>query len=689
MEFLLEVITEEMPSSHVQAGQAQLEEKLAAELRSAHLAVVSLKTFGTCRRLIVVGDFARRQDDKEEAVVGPPKTVGLAPDGSPTAAAKGFARAQNVDVAKLEVIPTPRGEYLGIKKTVTGRPAEEILAGLLPGIISSLTFPKMMRWGEGTFRFSRPIKNVLCLFGGKRVDFSLRGKTSTDFTTGHKLHQPQKIQVKSFREYKTLLKKGQVLIDPAERKELIRKNSEKKLLPLKGKIYPDEELLDKLSYDVECPYIFVGKFPENYLELPLEVLSAALREGQKLFSVVRDGRQLPSFVGVADTSRDPKSLIRRGNERVLRARLEDAQFFWEQDLKIPLAKRATRLELIVFQEKLGTYREKTLRLKTLGGYICAKIDEKSLKKDVIQAAELCKVDLLTEMVREFPSLQGKVGGLYARAEGCPVAVAQAIYEHYKPISLEDTSPASLVGAILSLADKLDSVVGVVGIGIQASGSSDPFGIRRNATGICKVILDKKLSLSFSRLLEKALSAYGGALERPAAEILACCLNLFVQRLRHIYETQGHRYDLVNAALGAGIDNIFYSYLRLKALDNLKKSPSFASLILMAKRVNNIIRGVPPCKINPELLAEKEERELFSAFSIIAENVRPLVEAGDFAKAQNMILKMQAPLSSFFDKVLVMTEDKKIRQNRLALLQAISGLLLQVADYSQVVGEGEK
>jgi len=480
-----------------------------------------------------------------------------------------------------------------------------------------------------------------------------------------------------------------VLIDPAERKELIRKNSEKKLLPLKGKIYPDEELLDKLSYDVECPYIFVGKFPENYLELPLEVLSAALREGQKLFSVVRDGRQLPSFVGVADTSRDPKSLIRRGNERVLRARLEDARFFWEQDLKIPLAKRATRLELIVFQEKLGTYREKTLRLKTLGGYICAKIDEKSLKKDVIQAAELCKVDLLTEMVREFPSLQGKVGGLYARAEGCPVAVAQAIYEHYKPISLEDTSPASLVGAILSLADKLDSVVGVVGIGIQASGSSDPFGIRRNATGICKVILDKKLSLSFSRLLEKALSAYGGALERPAAEILACCLNLFVQRLRHIYETQGHRYDLVNAALGAGIDNIFYSYLRLKALDNLKKSPSFASLILMAKRVNNIIRGVPPCKINPELLAEKEERELFSAFSIIAENVRPLVEAGDFAKAQNMILKMQAPLSSFFDKVLVMTEDKKIRQNWLALLQAISGLLLQVADYSQVVGEGEK
>jgi glycyl-tRNA synthetase beta chain len=689
MEFLLEIMTEEMPSSHVQAGQAQLEEKLRAELESARLAVASLKTYGTCRRLIVVGDFARRQGDKGEVVIGPPKAIGLAPDGSPTAAAKGFARAQNVDVAKLEVIPTPRGEYLGVKKTVTGKPAEEILAGLLPGIIGSLAFPKMMRWGEGTFRFSRPIKNILCLFGGKRVDFCLYGKTSTDFTTGHKLHQPQKIQAKSFREYKSRLKKSQVLIDPAERKELIRRNIEKKLVRFKGKIYADEELLEKLSYDVECPYVFVGKFPKDYLELPLEVLSAALREGQKLFSVVRDNRQLPSFVGVADTSGDPRSLIRKGNERVLRARLEDARFFWDQDIKIPLAKRAAGLGLIVFQEKLGTYREKSLRLKTLGGYICDKIEEKSLKKDVVAAAELCKVDLLTEMVREFPSLQGKIGGLYARAEGYPFAVVQAIYEHYKPISLEDSSPASLTGAILSLADKLDSVAGVVGIGIQASGSSDPFGIRRNATGICKVILDKKLSLSFSRLLEKALSAYGSALEKPAAEILDCCLSLFVQRLRHIYETLGYRYDLVNAALGAGIDNIFYSYLRLKALDNLRKSPSFASLILMAKRVNNIIRGVPPCKVNPELLAEKEEQELFSTFSIIAENARPLAEAGDFAKAQNMILKMQAPLSSFFDKVLVMTEDKRVRQNRLALLQAISGLLLQVADYSQVVGEAEK
>ncbi|MDH7511762.1 MAG: glycine--tRNA ligase subunit beta [Clostridiales bacterium] len=689
MEFLLEIMTEEMPSSHVQAGQAQLEENLRAELESARLPVISLKTFGTCRRLIVVGDLGRRQDDKEEVVIGPPKKVGLAPDGSPTAAAKGFARAQNVDVARLEVIPTPRGEYLGVKKTVTGKPAEEILASLLPRIISSLTFPKMMRWGEGAFRFSRPVKNILCLFGGKRVDFSLHGKTSTDFTTGHKLHKPKKIQVRSFREYKALLKKSLVLIDAAERKELIRRNSGKKLLRLKGNVYPDEELLDKLSYDVEWPHVFVGKFPEDYLGLPLEVLSGALREGQKLFSVVRDGRQLPFFVGVADTPGDPKSLILKGNERVLRARLEDARFFWQQDLKIPLAKRVAGLDVVVFQEKLGTYREKILRLKTLGSYVCDKIDDKSLKKNVIQAAELCKADLLTEMVREFPSLQGKVGGLYARAEGYPEAVVRAIYEHYKPVSLEDSTPDSLTGAVLSLADKLDSVVGVVGIGIQASGSSDPFGIRRNATGICQVILDKKLNLSFSRLLEKAISAYGGVLERPPDEVLASCLNLFIQRLRYIYETQGYRYDLVNAALGAGIDNIFYSYLRLKALDDLKKSPSFASLILMAKRVNNIIRGVPSCRVAPELLAEKEERELFSTFSIIAENVQRLVDTGDFARAQNMILKMQAPLSTFFEKVLVMTEDKKIRQNRLALLHAISGLLLQVADYSQVMAEGEK
>jgi glycyl-tRNA synthetase beta chain len=689
MEFLLEINTEEMPSSHTRAGLVQIKEKLTAELAASRIALVSLETYGTSRRMVVAGDFAPRQEDKEELVVGPPQTVAFSLDGSPTAAAKGFAKAQNVELEKLQIVQTPKGAYLGLKRVIEGRATRDVLAGALPAIITSLSFPKMMRWGESNLRFSRPIKNILCLFGGETLPFSIDQVKVDDFTTGHKIHSPQKFRVRSFREYKALLKKNKVIISKEDRKKLILDQIEKRLEPLKGKLYPDEELLEKLAHDVECPYVFLGTFPLAYLKLPLEVLSVAMREGQKLFSVVQDARQLPYFLGVADAPKDPKSLIRKGNERVLKARLEDAKFFWEQDLKVPLSQRAAGLRQVVFQEKLGSYEAKTARLKSLVGYLCDKIDEKRLKKDALRAAELCKVDLLTEMVREFPSLQGKVGGLYAKAEGYPVPVAQAVYEHYKPVSLEDDAPFSLAGALISLADKLDSVVGALGTGVQVSGSSDPFSLRRNANGIAKVILDKKLVLSFGHLLEKAISIYGRTLTRPKQEIIAAAQVFFEQRLRYILEMQGYRYDLVSAALGAGLDNVYYSFLRLKALDALKKSSHFEPLILMAKRVNNILRGLPAYKVNGDLFMEKEERELFSTYAIIKENVSPLMASGDFARAQNIIFRMNPALTSFFERVLVMAKDKKVRQNRLALLQAISQLLLEMADYSEVVVEGEK
>jgi glycyl-tRNA synthetase beta chain len=433
----------------------------------------------------------------------------------------------------------------------------------------------------------------------------------------------------------------------------------------------------------------MGAFPEEYLKLPLEILSTAMREGQKLFSVVKGKKQLPFFLGVADAPGDPKGFIQKGNERVLKARLEDAKFFWDQDLKISLAKRAPGLKQVLFQEKLGSYDDKVQRLKKLVAYLCEKVDAHKVVKEVVQAAELCKVDLTTEMVREFPSLQGKVGGLYAAAEGLPAVVSQAIYEHYLPVGLDDESPSSLPGAVLSLADKLDSIVGVMGIGIQTTGSSDPFGLRRNAHGVCKIILDLKLNLSFMRLLEKVISVYGDKLKRPKNEILPLCRDFFLNRLRYIYEKMGFRYDLVQAGLSAGIDNIHFSFLRVKALDVLKSSPQFEPLILMAKRVNNIITGQSLATVNSSLFVEKEERELYAIFSIIKQNVTPMIAKGDFAQAQKIVFRLQPGLSDFFDRVLVMAEENKLRRNRLALLQAISKVLLQIADYSQVVVEGEK
>ncbi len=689
MEFLLEINTEEIPSSHVKMALADLEEKFQKELAAAKLAAAALSLFSTSRRLIVVGDIAAKQEDREEIVTGPPKTVAFAPDGTPTQAALGFARSKGIPVENLQVVKTGKGEYLGFNRVEPGKPASEILSKFIPQVLASMSFPKMMRWGQGSLKFSRPVRNIFCLFGQQLLTFQLEGLAATDFTFGHKLHAPQKIQAKSFEEYRAALRENLVIIDQEERKKIILDQIEARLAPLEAQLHPDPELLDKLSNDVEYPFVFMGAFPEEYLKLPLEILSTAMREGQKLFSVVKGKKQLPFFLGVADAPGDPKGFIQKGNERVLKARLEDAKFFWEQDLKISLAKRAPSLKHILFQEKLGSYDDKVQRLKKIVAYLCEKVDAHKVVKEAVQAAELCKVDLTTEMVREFPSLQGKVGGLYAASEGLPSVVSQAIYEHYLPVGLDDESPSSLPGAILSLADKLDSIVGVMGVGIQTTGSSDPFGLRRNAHGVCKIILDLKLNLSFTRLLEKVISVYGDKLKQPKNEILPLCQDFFLNRLRYICEKMGFRYDLVQAGLSAGIDNINFSFLRVKALEALKSSPQFEPLILMAKRVNNIITGQPAATVNSGLFVEKEERELYAIFSIIKQNVTPMIAKGDFAQAQKIVFRLQPGLNDFFDRVLVMAEENKLRRNRLALLQAISKVLLQIADYSQVVVEGEK
>jgi len=687
MEFLLEILIEEMPSDHVKGGLIQLEEKIYDELHSANIRVSQIKSYGTCRRLIVHGDFDQKQGDKEENILGPPKAVALNSDGSFAAAAKGFAKSQGVSPKKLEVLKTEKGEYLCLKKIIKGKSTREVLSQILPQIISSLSFPKMMRWGENSLKFSRPVKNILCLFGYKLLFFSVGGISSCAFTMGHKTHFPNRVRIKSFSEYEKVLRKNKVIVDPEKRKAWILQQTESKLSRFEAQLLLDEKLFEKSIYSAEHPYVFVGKFPEEYTKLPLEILSTAMKEGQNLFSVVKEKKQLPVFLGVADTYKDPKALIRKGNERVLKARLEDAKFFWDQDSKKPLKKRSKDLSRIVFQEDLGNLGDKVFRLEKIASYLVNKLDFKKEKKQAVEAASLCKVDLLTEMVREFPSLQGIVGGLYAKEEGYPVSVWKTIYEHYQPLSLEEPCPSQWLGSILSIADKLDSIVGVLGIGIEVTGSKDPFGLRRNAQGLCKIVLEKKLNFSFSRLLDKVISIYEGKFKESTDDIKTACLQFFNGRLQHIFEKQGFRYDLVNAALAPGIDNIYYSFRRLKALDSLKESSQFEPMILIAKRVNNILRGQPAFRINEELFVEKEERELYTIFSIIRENVLPLISKGDFLRAQKIVFRIRSVINNFFDNVLVMDEKKRTRRNRLALLQGISKLLNQIADYSQIVVEG--
>jgi glycyl-tRNA synthetase beta chain len=689
MEFLLELLTEELPASHIRSALDQVEAGFRKELAEARIEVLSLKTLATPRRLIVAGDFAIGQEDREEVVTGPPLAIAKGPDGVLTQAARGFARSQGVGESLLEVIRIPRGEYLGFRRKAKGTPTAEILKSAVPRVLGALTFPKMMRWAESPFRFSRPIHGLLCVFGGKPVETVFEGFKATDETVGHRIASPHPVKAGSFAEYRDGLESNFVVVDPEARKRMIRAQIDEALAPLGANVYPDAGLLDDLTLNVEHPHVVFGSFPEAYLSLPLEVLATAMREGQKLFSVVKDKKQLPHFLGVADAAKDAKGLIRKGNERVLRARLEDARFFWDQDRKVPLRERAAGLKDVVFQEKLGSYEDKAQRLKKIVSYLCDKVKAPNVKADAVEAAGLCKADLLTEMVKEFSGLQGRMGGLYAKQEGYPADVHQAIYEHYQPVSLDDASPPSLAGAVLSIADKMDSIVGVLGVGIQVSGSSDPFGLRRNAHGVCKVILDRKLRFSFPLLLDRILAVYGDRLTLERGAIKTSCLEFFGGRLRFILEKRGFRYDLVGAALGPGIGQVYDVLPRVEALDSLKSSPQFEPFILMAKRINNILKGLPAAKVNPDIFAEKEERDLYSMFSIIRDNAQPMIAQGDYARAQGIYFKIQPVLNTFFDKVLVMAEEKKVRQNRLGLLQAINKMLLGIADYSQVVVEGDK
>ncbi len=688
MEFLLEIMTEELPSSHVKSALAQLEEKFSEEMRNSGLETSELRAIGTCRRLVLVADLGERQPDQEEIVTGPPRTAGLAPDGSFTQAALGFARSQGISVDNLQVLTTARGEYLGFKRLKKGKSTPEILEEKLPALIAALSFPKTMRWSDKSFRFSRPIKGLLCLFGGQIVRVSLEGLVASSQTYGHFIHRPQELSVHSYQEYYQALKDNLVLVDPAERKEKILDGFQKKLSSLKAQVYPDDRLLERLLWNIECPLVIMGSFPESYLSLPLEVLSTAMREGQQLFSVVRGKKQLPYFLGIADAPADPKGYILAGNERVLKARLEDARFFWENDLKVSLAERADQLSAVIFQEKLGSYADKVARVEELVSYIADRLNLRNIKKDLLEAARLSKADLLTEMVREFPELQGKIGGIYAQRQGWSETASRAIYEHYLPVSWEDPIPDSTGGAILSLADKLDTIVGIIGTGYAISGSSDPYGLRRNALGVVRIILDKKFHLSLYRLVDKSISLLQKKLTLPAEQVKTACLELMAGRVRFIFEKRGYSYDLITAALAPGLDYLDFTEARIKALNSLKSSKNFEQFILMVKRVKNILKEAPKSRLDPARLSEKEEKELYSALNIIKKNAEEMMVRGDFAGAQKIIFRLQAPLNNFFDRVLVMAEDKKIRNNRLALLSQVQSLIDQLADYSQIVVTSE-
>lgn len=695
-DLLLEIGTEEIPSAYLPALLDQLRERLSAALGQSRIACSSVRPLGTPRRLALwARDVAERQEDLSTKVFGPPRRVALDAQGAPTKAGIGFARGQGVPVDALQVETTPKGEYVFAVKEEKGRPSREVLVSLLPQFISALSFPKSMHWGRGTFRFVRPIHWIAALWGPEPLPFELEGIRSSNQSCGHRFLSPGPLTIPRPEDYVDLLREHRVVADPEERRRLVACQVLEAAAREGGTPLEDEALLSTVTFLVEVPTAITGHFPAHYLVLPEEVLVTAMVKHQRYFPVLNSSRRLlPCFVAVANTAQpDPgvENTIRAGNERVLQARLSDANFFFQEDTRKPLAGYLPGLAKVVFQEKLGTLQEKVGRIEALVENWAAGREE-NVQRTARRAAALCKADLLTQMVYEFPELQGVMGREYARKSGEPEEVALAVYEHYLPRFPGDQIPGSVAGALVGLADRMDTLAGYFGVGLIPSGSEDPFALRRQAQGVIAVLQGSGLRLALPRMLDDALARLRDKITSPAPAVREEVSSFLRQRLFGHYTVQGYAADVVNGALAAGWSDVVSLTRRIEALSRFKGDPEFGSLFLTCKRLLNITRSsaLPegerpqePPPVREDLLTQGEERDLYTLAGELGESLREMMRTEDFDAALAGLRSLWGPVDRFFSSVMVMVEDPEIRQNRLNLLRRVADLFTSIADFSQL------
>ncbi|MFB3903514.1 MAG: glycine--tRNA ligase subunit beta [Acidobacteriota bacterium] len=676
--FLFELGLEEVPAGMIEPAAAQLRQSVEALFDENQLTAEAIEVFAAPRRLAFLATgLPDRQAARQEVLLGPPVTVAFK-DGKPAPAAHGFAKKMQASLDQLEVVQTEKGDYLALKRTLEGRETPAILADALPGIIGALSWPKNMYWQESRFRFVRPIRWLVALWNKQTVPIRFEGLSAGAMTRGHRFLGHRDVVLKSAGEYLERLRENYVLADAEERQTKISRELERET-PKNLKVIADPELLHLVCYLNEYPTVLRGSFDSGFLAIPQEVLITVMRHHQKYFSVA-DGKGAlqPYFLTVLNTSGDPEGRIRKGHEKVLRARLEDAAFFWATDLKTPLGERLPLLDHVLFQEKLGSYRTKTERVRRL----CAILKP---DKDLETAATLSKCDLTSDMVREFGELQGVMGGLYAREEKYPEAVWRAVYEQYKPTSLDDSSPSTLTGALLALADKVDTVVGCFAAGIVPTGSSDPFALRRHAQGLVKILFDHRLDqYPLPGLVEAARSTLEDQIAVPDP-VVADVLGFLTGRVRFIFQEQGAPFDVLNAVLAPGVGGVHQTWLKAEALMKMRGEADFEALAIAFKRVKNILSKQ---EIVLEAVSEKDledpaEADLYRSFKEIEPAVSAAARAGDYLSVLRQIAGLRGNVDRLFDAVLVMTEDARLRNNRLRLLYEISEMFLKIADISEI------
>jgi glycyl-tRNA synthetase beta chain len=706
-DFLLEIGLEEIPARMVDGAREELARRTQELLTRENLIDGGSATeFSTPRRISVkLSGVKASQADLKEEVTGPSTKVAYK-DGIPTPAAEAFAKKVGVSVDKLTKITNAKGEYLAATVEKKGRGAADVLAELLPKEIASIYWAKNMYWRAGKpERFVRPVRWIVAKLDDKVVPLEFAGIKAGAQSEGHRVLHKGEVKISAPADYAETLEKAKVIVSPADRKKRIEKALDAATRTIPGARWrADNALINTVVNLTEYPSVILGSFDKQFLSLPEEVLVTVMRDHQKYFAIEdAHGKLAPYFLAVLNTDGDPDGLIRHGNERVLRARFADAQFFWETDQKIPLKQRVEMLKNVTFQKDLGSYYDKAARMARLVDIGGADFDRPKHKIDrnaLHEAAWLAKADLTTELVKEFTELQGVVGGLYARAQKLPPAVSDAIYDQYKPASMEDDVPRTPEAAMVALADKADSIAGMFALGMQPTGSKDPFALRRAANGIVKTIVEHGLPLDLRILFREALAGYkGSAAEKKFVkldEYENAITAFFRERLEfYLKDVRGFAYDEVGAVLAAGSDRVTDVLTRAEAIATVRKTPDFEPISVAFKRIKNILRQakeagkLPAQEFSASLAAEPAEKVLADAVKNTAPRVTELRKKHDYAGALAEIAKLRPALDTFFDKVMVMVDDGKVRANRLALLSQMLRDFSTIADFSEIVTQTEK
>lgn len=698
-ELIFEIGCEELPARFVEPALEQIKEAWQQRCEDARITHGEVRILATPRRLVlIVEDVAAKQSDLEEERTGPPARAAYR-DGAPTKAAEGFARGQGVAVEDLYLVETPKGEYVAARVFEEGLPTSELLPGILTNIIEGLHFPKSMRWAARRNTFARPVRWLLALLDGEVVSLEFAGVKSGKVTYGHRFSAPAAIEVRSVEHYEDKLADADVMLSQDVRRSTIRAMLSVCADQAGGVIVDDPELVDEVAFLVENVNAVLVTFSHDYLKLPDEVLISSMRSHQRYFAVAHaeTGALLNSCVVIYNTPVRDADVVRAGNLRVLMARLEDAKFFWEQDLKTPLADRVEKLDDVVWLRELGTLRERSARMSQLAASIANKLEFDADRIDTAsRAAYLSKTDLLTDMVGEFPDLQGVIGKAYAVLNGEGEAVAQALLDQYLPRGADDDLPHTDPGACVALAERLDALVGIFGVGKIPKSSADPYALRRASLGVLRILQGRAWNLSIGELVSAAYAVYVGQGKQDAFvadedALVAQVSDFILTRLKHALANEFST-DVVDAVLAVSGDDVLSARDRVEALAQLRDEEDFEPLAIGFKRVVNILRKQAdahyeiPAEVDADLLEDLQERELLARYEEAKRQVESALETRDWAGACRGLITLKSPIDDFFDHVMVMADDENLRRNRLAILDRLRDLFLRVADISMIQTE---